>query len=447
MKTTLRSLFVFCLSMHLASAQWVLQPSVTTADLWKIKFVDPNHGWILGQYFTRSGIVVNLAYQSQILKTTNGGDSWSDQVLDNCVLIGMEFTDTSAGWLVGQTKGRNGIIYKTTDGGTSWNYVDSSAAQSFHVAVRFIDDLHGWIGGFNDTASYVWRTVNGGSSWQVSIDTALDVNDLFFVDSLNGWDVGENGKVYKSTDAGASWQAVFKARNPYSPSSPDGYSPLRRIQFTDSSHGFAVGGLSGGETKLWTSDGGASWNVVDKTQGSSLHGLWMTANDTGWTVGGANAGLTIQKTNDGGQSWTSQQFPSNLGAFIIYFQDVAFVSPNVGWIVGDSGVILKTTNGGNPITGIAENHYGPPSEFRLDQNYPNPFNPSTSITFSIPVESVVSLEIFDALGRMVKTVVAGKLAPGIYTREWDASAFPSGMYFCRLSAGSFVQTRKLLLLR
>jgi aryl-phospho-beta-D-glucosidase BglC (GH1 family) len=88
-----------------------------------------------------------------------------------------------------------------------------------------------------------------------------------------------------------------------------------------------------------------------------------------------------------------------------------------------------------------------PTHFQLMDNYPNPFNPSTTISFSLPSEYFVKLKIFDAIGREVATIFSGKLEAGKYTRQWNAEGFPSGVYFSRLEAGSFVDVKKLVLVK
>jgi len=85
--------------------------------------------------------------------------------------------------------------------------------------------------------------------------------------------------------------------------------------------------------------------------------------------------------------------------------------------------------------------------YSVSQNYPNPFNPTTTISFDIPSRSFVSLKIFDILGREVSTIVSGELEAGSYTRRWNARNMASGVYFYRLTAGSFVETKKLILLK
>lgn len=88
-----------------------------------------------------------------------------------------------------------------------------------------------------------------------------------------------------------------------------------------------------------------------------------------------------------------------------------------------------------------------PTEFWLGQNYPNPFNPITTIRFRIQRSGFVSLKVYDMLGREVATLVDGVQGLGFKAVELDGSNLPSGVYFCQLRAGSFVQTRKMLLLR
>ena len=86
--------------------------------------------------------------------------------------------------------------------------------------------------------------------------------------------------------------------------------------------------------------------------------------------------------------------------------------------------------------------------FALLQNYPNPFNPSTTISFVLPSKSMVSLKIFDVLGREVTTLVHNEmLSAGTYSKQWNASAYCSGLYFYRLQAGTHLDTKKLILLR
>jgi hypothetical protein len=85
--------------------------------------------------------------------------------------------------------------------------------------------------------------------------------------------------------------------------------------------------------------------------------------------------------------------------------------------------------------------------YTLGQNYPNPFNPSTKISFTIPSRSFVSLTVFNLLGNAVATLVSEVKAAGTYSQEWNAAEYPSGVYFYRLQAGSYTETKQLILLK
>ncbi len=85
--------------------------------------------------------------------------------------------------------------------------------------------------------------------------------------------------------------------------------------------------------------------------------------------------------------------------------------------------------------------------FRLEQNYPNPFNPTTGIRFQVPGVSDVKLTVYDILGREVAVLVNERKAVGTYEVKFDGTGLASGAYFYRLTAGSFVQTKRLLFLR
>lgn len=101
-----------------------------------------------------------------------------------------------------------------------------------------------------------------------------------------------------------------------------------------------------------------------------------------------------------------------------------------------------------PVVGVYDQSFGQiPRAFDLRQNFPNPFNPATTIRFSIPERGTVNLRVFDVLGREVKILVNEVLPAGTYERTWDAKNCSSGVYFYRLQAGGYSDTRKLVLLK
>ncbi len=101
---------------------------------------------------------------------------------------------------------------------------------------------------------------------------------------------------------------------------------------------------------------------------------------------------------------------------------------------------------GNPL-GIRNNEGNSPSVFKLDQNYPNPFNPTTEIIYRIAKYGGVKLSIYDILGREVQDLVNENQNPGTYKIDWNAANYPSGVYFYKLQAGDFTQTRKMTLVK
>ena len=99
------------------------------------------------------------------------------------------------------------------------------------------------------------------------------------------------------------------------------------------------------------------------------------------------------------------------------------------------------------IVDVREGHDGVPTQFALCQNYPNPFNPSTTIKFELPRASQVSLSVFDILGREVSVLVNDLRYAGVHEVKFDGSNLASGVYFYRLQAGTYVETRKFILMK
>ncbi len=112
-----------------------------------------------------------------------------------------------------------------------------------------------------------------------------------------------------------------------------------------------------------------------------------------------------------------------------------------------SGLLASSLNYFFNTTNVEETGKEVPVNFNLSQNYPNPFNPTTVISYELPVTSYVDLRIFDVLGREVAILVIGEKPAGRHFVQWDAARFASGMYLYRLHTGSFVETKKLLLMK
>ena len=238
----------------------------------------------------------------------------------------------------------------------------------------------------------------------------------------------------------------------------------------------------------YSTDGGATWNC--QSTGQSLEGLWFQNANTG-TIVGYNG--TIIKTTDGGSSWVHQNLPGvNTWYFGVYFANLntgficgyngtllktinggnnwnsnlsgisnnlymfSFLGQNIGTVVGSHGIIMRTQTCGevlrsngydSPLTDIAVVPGEVPEKYGLTQNYPNPFNPSTNIEFDIAKTSAAKIVVYDMLGRALETLADQTMMPGKYSVTWNASNYPSGVYFYKLQAGDFVQTKKMMLVK
>lgn len=120
---------------------------------------------------------------------------------------------------------------------------------------------------------------------------------------------------------------------------------------------------------------------------------------------------------------------------------------NITLSVPNVSALTNLKRGWGMITPVERFSADPPTHFNLNQNYPNPFNPATTISFSLPSKSFVSLKVYDALGREVSSILSEELSAGIYSKQWNAADLPSGVYFYRLQVGLFNETKKFVLLK
>jgi hypothetical protein len=131
--------------------------------------------------------------------------------------------------------------------------------------------------------------------------------------------------------------------------------------------------------------------------------------------------------------------------------------PAYGYPIGDTIVISSPANtvqyvlidnGSRIITGVGDKNTELVREFSLHQNYPNPFNPQTVISYSLPNAGLVTLKVFDVVGREVAVLIQNQtVTAGAHTVVFNASKLSSGMYFYRLSSGQFTETKKMLLIK
>ncbi len=153
------------------------------------------------------------------------------------------------------------------------------------------------------------------------------------------------------------------------------------------------------------------------------------------------------------QTWHNSSPVSLQNSLYLKSKPTFFGSRQWPWVDPTTGTVytLPAKERFDSIDGITgvESRRNPasPAAFELYQNYPNPFNPSTVITYQLPARIMVTLKVYDVLGRQVATLIAGRENAGNYSVTFDASGLSSGVYFYRLQAGSFSQTKKFLLLK
>lgn len=170
------------------------------------------------------------------------------------------------------------------------------------------------------------------------------------------------------------------------------------------------------------------------------------------SISGANGyGLGTMRYNVGGRTcWGHAGNSFGHSSIAMYYpgQNVAISvminkDINTGTIAVD---FMNTVLNNNPI-GIQPVNSEVPDKFSLEQNYPNPFNPETNISFSLKEKAFVKLEVFDSKGMLVETLLNEDMIAGNYKVKWSALSYSSGVYFCRLSAGKFIATRKMIVIK
>jgi len=155
--------------------------------------------------------------------------------------------------------------------------------------------------------------------------------------------------------------------------------------------------------------------------------------------------VTIKYSSSGVQQWLARYDGSNEDEAYSIGLDAAGNVYVTGYKVSPNQDILTIKY--SQVNGITQIGNEIPAEFRLEQNYPNPFNPVTNITLHISQSGYVSLKVYDISGREVKSLVSTVLSAGIYKVDLDASQMSSGVYFYRLQAGIFSETKKMVLIK
>ncbi|MBN1464447.1 T9SS type A sorting domain-containing protein, partial [candidate division KSB1 bacterium] len=404
---------------------WSSSRSGFGQQLKSISFVNQNVGYAVGGTAPYGSI-------SEALFTKDKGNTWHEMTTGTRVpLNAVCFLNESTGYAVGY----EGTIIKTTDGGNSWSSVAQPNWQRNLRAIFFVNENKGFVvGGDEDFAQYnqvVLKTTDAGLTWsEYESDWTFTLNSVFFADENLGFACGNNSNLIKTTDGGATWRKSNSGID----------AELRCIFFTSKDVGYCVGE----DARIYkTTNQGVEWaqqvSGFENRYEYDLNSVYFVDANTGYAVGGRGwdygyhqqfekYGLVL-KTSDGGATWTEWDC-----ATWNNFYSIAPVEKNSFILCGDYASLIKVTNdevSTVPATATIAEHDG----FFLAQNYPNPFNRSTTIQYNLPVAQYVELKIYDTLGRDVITLVDESQAAGSHKVQLDSGALSTGLFFYRLRAG------------
>jgi photosystem II stability/assembly factor-like uncharacterized protein len=374
-------------------------------------------------------------------------------------------------------------LYISTDYGATWS-ANTGLESSFIQTITVTDSA-----AFAATGDGIFESSDVGKTWHPINGGVMDTTypvyliqsgpNLIATTYQTQYTSSTQLKgLYLSSDGGASWQVAGSNLPPVlltlAAIGPDVFA------------GFLHGGV------YVSTDHGVNWTIANDT----LAGVWsfvsigsnLLVDRPQWTAFPSDTFPSYQggvfRSTDNGKSWTSiasdlpgLQYPGQLVVhgtdcfvgmvgFGFYFSgdngttwDVIAGSANLTSLsqslyVNDSSIFVGTYGSGiwklplSTITSVKQpKPPAIPASFDLQQNYPNPFNPTTTIRYDIPERCHVLLDAYDVLGRKVETLVDAEKPPGHYQATFDALRFASGVYFYRLQAGSFVQTRRLLVIK
>ena len=433
----MKNIYLFIISIVIISsslnAQWV-QTNKPALD-----------GNVMCFWVTDTSLIAGAGHG--IYNTADNGDTWTELL----PWTKLEFVNA---FVAAPTEpastilfaGGLGGVYLSTNGGTSWIAANSGLENKQVRSLAVIsDETEGTTTLFAGTTTGVFRSSDNGTSW---IASGLDSSDVFALTVTKDEtgrsiilagiepEVGISSCIFRSTDKGSSWTA----------------SSLSTYNTTC----FAMSSGETGETNIFagtysgiylSSDSGINWIHLDAGPHLSVRSIAIISNGAGGIniFAGTFLGGILLST-DNGESW------STINTGLIY------EDKSVDALVASGDYIFAATNFSGSVwrrllseifasVTSVENSNNVPSKFILEQNYPNPFNPSTKIKYSVPQSSNAVLKIYDVLGKEVATLINEEKPAGNYEVEFDASNLSSGIYFYQLKAGSFIETKKMNLMK
>ena len=399
-----------------------------------------------------------------IFVSTDNGASWAavndgSTGLPNDSVKSLAFSGTNL--FAGSYDG----IFLSTNEGAGWTAANSGLpgdVQSFAVLGMNV---------FAGTNGGVFLSSDNGTSWASTNSGLADLSvRILLVSGASIYAGTLNGGVYLSTNNGASWTAVNSGLTDfhvtglamggtylYAATSGGGVfrSPTNVIQWTPCNSGITtseIKAIGASDTNVYvatdssvylSTDNGANWNTAETGLPSGTDVLCFAIDSiagAGNNIFAGTNGKGVFLSTDGGASWHDiNTGMSNTTVLTLTFNGTTLFAGT------DRGVWSLTVAG--LITAVKRDAKEIPNRFSLSQNYPNPFNPTTMISYQLPVNSLVTLKVYDVLGREVATLVNGRQSAGYHHISFNGANLSSGVYFYRLETGSYTNTKKFLLLK
>lgn len=341
-----------------------------------------------------------------IYKSTNEGLTWAVTSLNNKTI--RDLISYEANYYASTSSG----IYISNDG-TTWTSFGLSNRNVYETALN-----NNYV--FAGTDNYgVYYSSNNGVNWTQSFLNNKSILSL----AVNGNLViagTYNYGIYYSTDNGFTWNQ-----------SHINNLDVERIKFDGN---IIYAGTENGIYK--STNNGVNWGQFGLS-GKNINDILISSQ----YIYAATDNYGIYVSTKQGITWNliNEGFPTGN----LYANSLTFTN---NYIV--TGLSSKST-WRRPKSEIGINQISTkiPTQFSLKQNFPNPFNPVTTIKFDIIKSENIKIVVLDALGREIETLVNEQLSPGSYQTTWDASKYSSGIYFYRLHAGDFIETKKMILIK
>ena len=334
-------------------------------------------------------------------------------------------------------------IQKSSDYGLNWGSPLFTSTLATAVAVSSSGVL--FVG--QSDSMRIFRSTDAGKTWERRvIDPGLTYGrvTLLLTESPSYLHAVTTNGVFSSSDNGSTWSTIR-------------YKPTSQVLSLTRARNGKLWALSSYLPLYWSADHGKTWTQTGAfsaglTNGGTSAFAIDASNNVfvGTRIGvmGTNYGSGVFRSTDVGVTWTNISF--GLGSSAWTNIQALGISPAGYLLVGtlNQGMYRSLT-----VT-AAKDSSGQviPEAFSLEQNYPNPFNPSTQIRFSLPVDAGVRITVYNVLGQRVATVLEDALHAGIHEVQWDGrnqfgQTASTGVYFYRIEAGSFVQTRRMVLIK